>query len=248
MEEIIESINWSETSLKEGANLVVKEVLGADFDLLTAIENPKSEKSQQVFRVANQVMFDYMIDEDWEIIKSMQREIEEGDKNQQLRYKYIELGDFMIIARKVEPFRPRNLEERKKDWYVLGFCTYQDFPKLEEIYPRLKEELKDYQDSEWDLRLEVVGGLLKNRFLIDVETKKYWAEKGIRVETVGFDKEGGWRRKSQVVGKQMDELNKDVAKIKEKGGPTTLHEARLLKMKGQFNDNWLGQLNPYYGE
>lgn len=142
---------------------------------------------------------------------------------------FVIIGDRTVsVELKLEEETPRSNQE----WYFRVYCTYEEFNNFEEIYPKIKEALGEYETSSWDLELYVAGGIIMGENLVNFDIEQNWREKNVLIKAFGFDENMKEIISSaDLLFKAKKEFDKETDKIREKGRPETFKEARLLKLK-----------------
>lgn len=140
-----------------------------------------------------------------------------------------------IIGDRMVPAEPKPEEEAptpNEEWHFKAYCTFQEWKNFDEIYPQIKEALSEYETYDWDLNVEIAGGIILGKNFVGFDTEQEWREKGVLIESFGFDEN------MEYITSSMDllidahkEFKKETDKIRENGGPTTFEEARMLKSR-----------------
>ncbi|MCK8828171.1 hypothetical protein MWH25_10550 [Natroniella acetigena] len=236
---------------KERILRAINKLEGLGISLEEAINNPKLMEAKKLLTEVNKVHKNVMIEND---LENVEKAMAKDELKSRVIIDYVkdEFEGIVFIGRKDVPVGPRRSDQDLACWFFRGFCTYREFnEKFLAAYQKFVNKyqaLNFWGEEEYDLYLEVVGGLLGDKLLIDYPTRKYWDQRRVLVSSFGFDTTGNIISGSKIRRNNYQKFKKDVEKIKEQGGPTTWEEAKKLKIEQNFNSIWLGEFNQFYQE
>ena len=82
-------------------------------------------------------------------------------------------------------------DESYDKWLLEGYITYKDFANhFSLIYEQFKQEFTKYETAEWDLRINIIGSLVRGNLLIETDTVDSWAAEGVLLKHYGFNQSG----------------------------------------------------------
>ncbi|WP_408956167.1 hypothetical protein [Natroniella sp. ANB-PHB2] len=236
---------------KERILRAISELEGLDVSLEEAINNPDLIETKRLLAEVNKIHKRVMIENDLENLEKIMAR-DELKSRVIIDYVKDEFDGIVFIGRKDVPVGPRRSDQDLACWFFRGFCTYQEFnKKFFEAYQKFVDKyqaLNFWGEEEYDLYLEVVGGVLGDKLLIDYTTRKYWDQRRVLVNSFGFGSTGEIISGSKIRRTNYQKFQDDLERIKEQGGPTTWEEAKKLKIEQNFNSIWLGEFNQFYQE
>ncbi|MCK8817890.1 hypothetical protein MWH28_10995 [Natroniella sulfidigena] len=224
---------------------------GMYVSLEEAIDNPDLAEAKKLLGEINKVHKKVMIEND---LENIERAIAKDELKSRVIIDYTmdEFEGVIFIGRKDVPVGPRKNDDDSACWFFRGFCTYEEFEgefiKAYQSFVEKYQELNFWGAEEYDLYLEVTGGLIGDKLLIDYPAKKYWDQRGVLVSSFGLDTAGNIISGSKIRRNNYQKFKRDIEEIKEQGGPTTWEEAKKLKIEQDFNSIWLGEFNQFYQE
>ncbi|PRX23250.1 hypothetical protein BX659_12629 [Orenia metallireducens] len=233
----------SEQSLVE--KRLTNRVQEIDITLKKAVRNPELEESKELIKEANKVCKEIMIEDDLDNIKELMKA-----NSSVIEYFQEEIDGIIFIGRRELPKGPKR-DHQDVEWFFRGFCTYEEFSNFEEIYVKFQDKFGKYNfwdDEDYDLYLEVCGGVVGNELLIDYPIKKYWDQKRVLVSPFGVGVDGGLSNGGNAQWGNYEKFKAEVEEIKEQGGPKSIEDRIKLRINDDFDSIWLGEYNQLYKE
>lgn len=135
----------------------------------------------------------------------------------------------LVGDRTVEP-GPEETQDKDKHWYIQGFITYLEFKKFPELYQKFKEKYKDYSTDEWDLELNVIGGIMVGNLALNREELEKWRKDGVLIEPWGFDENSSMISFTELLIQANEEFKKKANSIREKGRIDSMEDLKTLML------------------
>jgi hypothetical protein len=146
-------------------------------------------------------------------------------------YLRIEFNETTIIAYRYGQRRPESIDKKLQGWQFEGFTTFGQLDSFADSFAAFKQEFNKYETTtNYFLDLNIIGGIVENQCLISFENMQSWSDQeNVNFEPWGFDNKGKMICFSDMLLKSFAQLETKATKIKMKGKPETLTEARTLK-------------------
>ncbi|ACL69117.1 hypothetical protein [Halothermothrix orenii] len=221
LQDIVNLNIYDDVNFDEYINVIRKEKPGAKDELLKLLDR------------GNQVIKKSFIEEELQKLKKEHNQINPDFNLVTTDYFKGQIESLMVLAsRTVEP-GPEEVQSKKNGWYFRGYITLGELKELPSIYPYFKKAYSEYNRDEWELELNVVGGIIQGYPAVDEETINSWRDEGVLMELWGFDKGNKMTSLTDIMVNSLLKLKKQAQKIREKGKPDNLHEARILKLDNE---------------
>jgi len=142
-----------------------------------------------------------------------------------------DFNNLSVIAYRYGQRRPESIDKKLQGWQFEGFTTFGQLDSFADSFAAFKQEFNKYETTtNYFLDLNIIGGIVENQCLISIENIQSWSDRErVNFEPWGFDNKGKMICFSDMLLKSFAQLEAKATKIKMKGKPETLAEARTLK-------------------
>ena len=142
-----------------------------------------------------------------------------------------DFNNLSVIAYRYGQRRPESIDKKLQGWQFEGFTTFGQLDSFADSFAAFKQEFNKYETTtNYFLDLNIIGGIVENQCLISFENMQSWSDQeNVNFEPWGFDNKGKMICFSDMLLKSFAQLEAKATKIKMKGKPETLAEARTLK-------------------
>ena len=213
-------------------NITLKDIVqtgiydGVDFD--------KKREPGEVMKLldqGNQILKDYFICWELDRIKEQHNKIDPEFNLITTDYFKNEIDNMLtvIASRTVKP-GPEEVTEMKNNWLFKGYITWLDFKGWEELYPVFEELYREYNRPDWQIELNIIGGITEGHMLVSTDKIQQWRTLGVLIEPWGFDESHKLISFTDLLIQSNEQLKKEANEIREKGKTENIHEARILKL------------------
>ena len=140
-------------------------------------------------------------------------------------------NNLSVIGYRYGKRQPESIEKKFQGWQFEGFITFGQLQSFTDSFTEFKQEYNKYNTAtNYFLDLNIIGGIVENHCLISYENMQDWSDQeNVNFEPWGFDDKGRMTCFSDMLLKAFAQLEAEATKIKMKGKPETLAEARTLK-------------------
>src|SRR5690554_4278525 len=97
-------------------------------------------------------------------------------------------GLSLIGSRTVEP-GAEETQDKNKYWYIEGYITMAEFERFPALYQEFKEKFSNYITDDWQLELNVIGGVIAGKIAVDTHKMDSWRKDGVNIEAWGFNED-----------------------------------------------------------
>lgn len=215
--DIVKTGIYSDVDFKKQKTLIKKGVPGSQ------------KKLQEIVDRGNRLLKNYFIEQELIGIKEHTKDYFEDS-----------IGNLSIVASRIRDPKSKDIN-KNNHWVFRGYITFLELGDFSSAYSKFKNKYEKYNRDDWQLNLDVIGGIIKDRMLITADDFINWAEKGVLIEPWGFGEDNKLLCFSRILMTSNKNFNKEVNSIREKGKINNLNELRMLLL-AEGGKNLLSQL------
>ncbi len=225
-------------TLNDIANLNIYDGVNFDKQIELIREGTSGAKNEllEILDRANQLMKKQFINQKINRIKENYNEVDLVHNLITTDYIIDDVGPLSIVAsRTVEP-GPESVKNKYNNWLFEGVITSGELQQLPALYPEFRAKYSEYNRDNWQLELDIVGGIIQGQMVISTDSIQDWRKEGVLMEPWGFNEDGKMTSFTDLMIKAHKEFKKKADSIRKKGRIDSIEDMRIIKLDDEGED------------